>query len=127
MSMPGKQTIENLIFNLAIIAAVIVLIFSVYNAYNYLMIVLRSVMAFIIIYSLGKGLMRIYFKFAPPPPEKRSTIDIILGDLSQREDNAEKTIPGQINADIKNGLQDPDNKAEIVKRMGLGEESEVLD
>lgn len=139
MTLPHKKKVESWIFNTASVASGIVLAFSIINGYNFLPTILRTVLSFFFIFFLGKGLMILWEKISPPPPKKElrygSTIDVILGNLNaggirasaefpDSEDNEEddRPIPGQINKDIKRGLPDAAAKADIIRKMGWGEE-----
>lgn len=141
MTLPEKQSLESIVVKLAVIAAGVVLLFSVINGYTILMISLRTFFSFFFIYFLGTSFIRLWEKLSPQPPEEASygsKIDIILGDISALENSLEgrsidqediatgtgtygRIIPGQINIDMQNGLADAKNKAEIVRRMGLEE------
>lgn len=147
MTLPRKQTVESWIFNTATVAAGIVLAFSVFNGYSFLPAIFRTMTAFFLIFLLGKGLLGLWEKISPPPPKNEphygSTIDVILGNFNAKgigtstlfpgsEDDEEEAqdltveykrpIPGQINKDIKSGLQDAGAKAEIVRKMGWEED-----
>lgn len=137
MSLQTKRKIEELFLKLAFVTGAIVLLFSILGGYPYFIIVLRTLLSFLVIVFLGKVFGNIWGKVSPPPPKKvdkfQSTIDFLLGDEivdslnKQKEENHEASLAGQINADMKNGLQDAGTKAEIVRRMGWGEEKEVQD
>ncbi|RNC29545.1 MAG: hypothetical protein AWM53_00543 [Candidatus Dichloromethanomonas elyunquensis] len=140
MTLTGKHSLESFIFYLSLAAGGVVLLFSVSNGYSFFMILIRTVLSFFLIYFLGNGLLTLWEKFSPPLPKKevnfRSTIDVILSDLNARgmkgstynaggsvvESEDKEQLPGQISKDMKNGLQDAGTKAEIVRRMGWGEE-----
>ncbi|NLI92205.1 MAG: hypothetical protein GX434_08390 [Peptococcaceae bacterium] len=156
MTLPGKQSVESFLFNLSLAAGGVVLLFSVFNGYTFMMIVIRTALSFFFMFFLGKGFLVLWDKFSPPPVKKEpnygSAIDVLLGDInakgmkgtlynsggiisedvekSPEEQNEEPvsagtyggSIPGQISMDMKNGLQDAGTKAEIVRRMGWGEE-----
>lgn len=138
MTLPKKLSLESFLVKLALAAAGLVLLFSVLGGYSLLMISLRGVFAFFLIYLLGKGLLRLWEKSSPPPSEINvsSRIDVILGDIAALESELDhdfdyqahsaagtygRIIPGQINAGLQNGLPDVEKQAEIVRRMGLEE------
>lgn len=137
MSIPAKQSIENLLFNLGCAIALLVLILSVYNGYSILMIALRTLLAFVVIYAIGRAAVIFWTKVSPPPvaagTERRPVLDVVLGDpheddLEDSTDTTEQTggalrqaYAGQINTGMKDGLKDSASKAEIGRRMGLEE------
>jgi len=127
MSVSGKKTMDNLFFKLALLTGVVVLSFSVFNKHYPLMIILRTVIAFLIIFILGRVLTLIWTKLSIPDNKdtdkntssdnKSSRIDFVLGDFG------EQNMPGQINRSMTDGTPDAKTKAEITKKMGLdGEE-----
>jgi hypothetical protein len=137
MVWPEKESIESLIYKLAILAAGSVLVLSIYNGYHFLLIILRTIAAFLIIYFLGKGLMAVWDSLSPPPAEPTfSKIDVLLGDQILNDENGnldvaedegtfspgsyQGTLPGQINANLKNKLSDAEQKAQIAQKMGWG-------
>lgn len=138
--MPLKQKLELFLFRLSLLAGGTVLLFSILNGYHFLIIMLRTVLSFLFIYSLGKGLIELWQRILPPPRKEnryRPRVDVILGDVNSNEINPEdgkeeyradvantysRVVPGQVNIDMKNELEDAENKAEIVRRMGWGEE-----
>lgn len=146
MRLPNKQTIESFFYKLALLVGGIACLFAVFNGYGYLMIIFRTAFSFFFIYYLGKILMGLWNKITPKKRlDYHTTIDVILGDHSSegkqnevalKEEGEEKTskenkvlteayagvIPGQINADMKNGLQDSELKDELGKKMGLEKE-----
>lgn len=148
MALPDKQSIESFIIKLSVITGGVVLLFSVLNGYQFQMIMVRTILSFLFMFLLGKGFIILWEKLSPPRSEKKKdyfpTIDVTLGDhetlsIPSKEDgNAINTtnkddetapsgtysgaIPGQINIDMTNGLQDSENKAEIVRRMGWEKE-----
>ena len=139
MTLPEKLSLESFIVKLAMAAAGLVLLFSVFNGYVLLTITLRSVFSFFLIYFLGISLLRLWEKFSPqPPPENNvsSKIDVILGDIAALENELDlsfdhqgrttagtygRIIPGQINPDMQKVLTDVEKQAEFVRRMGLEE------
>jgi hypothetical protein len=126
-----KSKLEDLLFKLSIITGAVVLLLSILNGYQLLMIILRTILSSSFIYVIGKGFLRLWEKISLPPQEGsldyRSKIDILLGDSQLNDEQStptdqEITIPGQINPNMKNELQDAKNKAEMVRKMGWEEE-----
>ena len=136
--MPLKRKLENFLLKLSLLAGGIVLLFSILNGYSFLMILLRAALSFLFIYFLGRGLMELGERILPPSLQQEeeypSMVDVFLGDINSKGVNQaegltntySRIIPGQVNIDMKNELEDAKNKAEIVRRMGWGEE-EVSD
>ncbi len=123
--MSGKQTFEEFFFKLAVLTGVVVLLFSVFNKYDIIMIILRPILAFLVIFILGKSFIYIWEKLSSPNGKKNQStkIDYVSGEIntygSKQEDRQkEEHVPGQINSCIKDGLPDADTKAEMVRKMG---------
>jgi hypothetical protein len=137
MAEPEKKLEQNA-FRLSVISAGIVLVFSIFNGYRYPAIILRTVLAFLFIYLLGKGLILLWNKVSPPVKEEKSPskIDIFLGDAESQDESApdktgqpadnllslKKRVPGQINNQIMDDLPDAAVRAEIVRKMGWGDD-----
>ncbi|RJE48747.1 MULTISPECIES: hypothetical protein [unclassified Dehalobacter] len=133
-----ERKLEKNAFRLSVISAGIVLVFSIFNGYRYPAIILRTALAFLFIYLLGKGLILLWNKVSPPVKEERppSKIDIFLGDMESQDENApnktgqpaesllslKKRVPGQINNQIMDHLPDAAARAEIVRKMGWGDD-----
>ncbi len=103
MPLPGKQRIESWILKLSILTSGVVLLLSIFNGYEFWMIILRTVLSFVLLYFLAKGLMILWDKISPPAPEKSnygSTIDVIISDLNNRRVNT---------SHIEKSLQDQDD------------------
>jgi hypothetical protein len=151
MSLPKKQSLESFVFILSLLAGGIVLIFSILNSNDYFRIGIHAVLSFVLMYFLCNGLLVLWEKISPPPPPKETdaaaAVDILLGDLGaedfglshiSQEDKSKNlsrqssapaalkayrgSTPGQINPDMKNGMPDAETQAEMVRRMGWGEE-----
>ena len=131
--MPGKQTWVNFFYRLGLLSALIVLLFSIVNQYSILMIVARTVLSFFVIYFLGMIYISILERFSDhnqvsdKAKSNERNIDYVLGELNASEKTQENTpeesiLPGQINTGMKDGLPDIDTQAEIIKKMGWGQE-----
>lgn len=140
-----EQSFNKFLIWFSLAAAVITLGFSALNAYGFPAIVIRAILAYAFIYVLGKGLCALWKKFTPPPPaeedDRSSKIDIILGEIngpeserhhdsqekpqnSRSSNNTNTAYPGQINNAVIDGLTDNAVKAEIVRKMGWGDNDE---
>ncbi|HHV65662.1 MAG TPA: hypothetical protein GXX46_11450 [Peptococcaceae bacterium] len=134
MARPKQETLESLTYLLALLAAGVVLLFSVLNRYHFLAIIFRTMAAFFLLYFLGQGLLAIWNNVSPRPVEPvKDKVDVLLDQLKTftedgsnkevQEDTSfsldiyKKNIPGQINTDLTDKL--PDSKqAELAKKMG---------
>lgn len=151
MILPNKEEIEKIFYQLALVAGAVVLLFSVLNGYKLINILLRTALAFVLMYSLGKVLLAIWQAISPPPEkglDYSSVLDILIGDESDTliegneaqqfpskeeqkmpedqeagdEDDDSRLIPGQIRNDIKEKLVDGSKaRAEIARKMGWEE------
>ncbi|MCM1567366.1 MAG: hypothetical protein NC238_15780 [Dehalobacter sp.] len=134
----SDKKLEKNAFRLSVVSAGIVLVFSIFNGYRYPAIILRTVLAFIFIYLLGKGLILLWNGAAPPAKEEKpsSRIDIFLGDTESQDKNAphetgqpkeslqslKKQVPGQITNQMMDHLPDAAARAEIVRKMGWSDD-----
>ncbi|UWG98342.1 hypothetical protein LPY66_05935 [Dehalobacter sp. DCM] len=130
-----EQTFNTYLIRISVAAAIIALLFSAFNGYDYVAIILRTILSFAFIYILGKGLGALWKKFESPPPvveedNRSAKIDILLGEINELENEikaaqnqSSAVYPGQINNAVIDGLSDTAKKAEIVRKMGWGEDA----
>ncbi|ADY54979.1 hypothetical protein Sgly_0616 [Syntrophobotulus glycolicus DSM 8271] len=97
-------------------------------------VLLRAVVAFAVILILCKALLFVWKAISPKQSaegkEKNSRFDIIVGENTSMEQLAATALPkqgvaGQINFDEETGMPDPQTQADIIKKMGWGEEDHV--
>ena len=138
MTILHKWKVENLFYKLALAAAMVVFIISILDGFGFISIIFRSALAFFAIYLLGQGLLLLWQSISPPPKKEGNNagryFDMLVGedDFTNNEDKSDKSkdghmegLPGQVRKDIINGLpDDADTKAEMVRRMGWGENQE---
>jgi len=149
MALPEKESLEKLkikkfFFILALLMGAIALGFSIFNQYSFYMIIFRTVLSFLIVFFLGKGMALLWEKlFSPPKKELLNKVDVLLDELNSIS-NQEKSLqpqelsleskisdpglqatgfPGQVNSGMKDGLPDAEVQAEIVRKMGWGKDS----
>jgi len=136
MILPNKQEIENILYQLALGVGAVVLLCSILNGYGLLNIILRTALAFVLMYFLGRGLLTVWQAISPPPKKRldySSALDILIGDDSDPlleenekninfpadeeqeqsedqetayEDDNSRLFPGQIRNDLKEDLED---------------------
>ncbi|NLM20981.1 MAG: hypothetical protein GX207_04445 [Peptococcaceae bacterium] len=125
--MYGEHTWKGIFYWLALGTAMLVMLFSVYNKYSFLVISLRTIIGFLIIYFLGIVLHHIWniMDVTQNPPQEQNRIDYILGEIHaperQERKEQENIFPGQINKEMKDGIPDTDTQVELAKKMGWGE------
>ncbi|MDR3271363.1 MAG: hypothetical protein LBT32_07665 [Peptococcaceae bacterium] len=126
--------------NLAIGLAIIVGILSWRSGVNVFWLIVRMVLAFITFYLLCYGSLTLFLKTAPPAEETEEEqgrlLDVVVGEGEKGVSSPEpeipasgiglyKTSPGQVKPDLLKGLPDPKQQADIVRRMGWGDEEEA--
>lgn len=137
-----EQNFNKYIMRFSLAAAAIALIFSALNGYDYPAVFLRTILAFAFITVLGRGLGALWKNFSPPPvheDNRTANIDIVLDESNEPESdrdlllqgisydasvkrNTNTAYPGQINNAVIDGLTDNVTKAEIVRKMGWGDD-----
>lgn len=139
MTVPNWSKIESFFYKLALGSGIIVLLFSFLNGYGFLYIIFRTALAFILIYFLGQGLLKLWQSITPVQQQGgqylSQFVDVMVGDdLDVSENNEEvasagakqgEDLPGQVRINIKKDLPEDDKtKAEMVRRMGWQESQE---
>lgn len=139
MTVPNWSKIESLFYKLALGSGIIVLIFSIINGYGFLYIIFRTALAFILIYFLGQGLLKLWQSITPTHKQQGQSlsqfIDVMVGEdlisendeevVSKGANQKSEGLPGQIRIDLKKDLPEDDKtKAEMVRRMGWQESQE---
>lgn len=123
-----KRKLETQILGLSVMISLLILLLSFLNGYSLTATALRAVFSLGTIYILGKGLLFLWIKVFPeekPKAPKPVQIDFIVDgnpvpDLAPGE--RQGRLPGQINLDKDLGIESAGKKAEIIRRMGWGEE-----
>lgn len=132
------QKLETIIFRLAMVTGIIVAGLSFYHKFFFLVIILRGMISFLLIYLLGFGLIFLWQKASPEPdsPKKddqkgESSIDFLVGEdppsSNTTEQSNEQTmahdakLAGQINLESLNKLVDAQAQAEIVENIVRGD------
>lgn len=134
MLFPDKQKLELFSFRLSLATGALVAFLGILKGVNLMLVVLRSIVSMAVIYLLCQGCFFLWEMISPPEKypdtDKKSTLDVLLGadtnegkdDLKGDNAKGEKPVPGQINLEVKDGRPDAKNQAEIVKKMGWGDE-----
>lgn len=98
------------------------------------MIVLRSILAFILIYGLSELFLKLFERTSiqtdQPDQSVGALLDIAVGqdeeNVSMPVDSSERSpgtapLAGQVSGGLAQGIPDAEKQAEIVRRMGWGE------
>lgn len=143
MMLPNQPMMERFFYKLSLAAALGVLVFSVWNGYGFIYIIVRTALAFIFIYFVGQALLKLWQSISPSPHTRGHQsryFDVFVGEdndkLKDRQatdkenslspeninHNAQKLaegLPGQVRMDLKKDLQqDHTTKEEMARRMG---------
>ena len=68
---PNQLNIQRFFYKLSLGAAISVLLFSILNGYGFIYIIIRTALAFIVIYYLGQGLLVVWQSISPSRSEER--------------------------------------------------------
>ena len=119
---------------LALIISCIVVSLSWLNAVSIPDLIIRAGVSFGVMYLLLAGTLSLYERTAPeePPDEVQSSdpgrgglIDISVGDDELQIPRVHDTkFAGQVDPGLSGGIADGERQAEIVRRMGWGDERE---
>jgi hypothetical protein len=119
---------------LSLVTTLIVVLLSWFNAIKLFDIIVRAGVSFGVMFLLLTGTLRLFAKTAFPEPESDQPSSAQgsggLIDFSVGEDEDEllkptiedKRFPGQVDKDLSDWLPDSKKQAEIVRRMGWGDE-----
>ena len=135
---PNQLNIQRFFYKLSLGAAISVLLFSILNGYGFIYIIIRTALAFIVIYYLGQGLLVVWQSISPSPHQagqySSQYFEAVVGEEIELKSIEKATLstekrpedfPGQIRMNIKDDLQeDANTKAELVRRMGWEDSKE---
>lgn len=121
------------IFRLSLGIALIVALLSWVNGLRFFDVAVRSGVSFGVIFLLLSSILMVFQKTALPVPESEPSgkvsgrggiIDFSVGDEVPTSKTDEELFPGQVDPNLSLGLTDHKRKADIVRRMGWGDDGE---
>lgn len=131
------QKLESINFCLALVTGILVAGLGIYHGFSLLMIIIRGIGSFLLIYLLGWVLILLWEKISSPSdapgkknPGKESSFDFLVGDDltdgTSPSENNKQTIndnkpAGQINMETISQMADEKAQAEILEKMVQGE------
>ncbi len=131
------QKLESINFCLALVTGILVAGLGIYHGFSLLMIIIRVIGSFLLIYLLGWVLILLWEKISSPSdapgkknPGKESSFDFLVGDDltdgTSPSENNKQTIndnkpAGQINMETISQMADEKAQAEILEKMVQGE------
>lgn len=120
-------------FRLSLVTTLIVVLLSWINGVRSFDLIVRSGISFGVMFFLTSAILSLFERTALVPPqdspadsalERGVMLDVAIGDdepLSSQVQDA--GFPGQVDPGLSIGLPDSERQAEIVRRMGWGDEA----
>ncbi len=126
-------------WRLAVAASLLVAILAAVGGAGLIRTVMRTAIAWLVIYGLAWASIKLFEQTASPPRLERAgrRIDVAVGleddgvlagnegepDIEvEMKKQAKGDLPGQVNPELAGGLGDSEKQAEIVRRMGWGQQ-----
>jgi hypothetical protein len=115
------ETLRVWTWYLSLLAMGFVSLISYLGGFTFLHIVLRSILAFALIYGMSEISFYLFEKTSLPlDNEVGALLDIAVGQEDLLYNLGQTPLPGQVNKELAYGLPSAEKQAEIVRRMGWG-------
>lgn len=135
MAVQNSEFFQVWILRLALVTTIIVVLLSWINAVKIFDLIVRAGVSFGVMYFLMVGTLSLFERTAPQKPQDEQTssddgrggvIDFSVGDDELQPLPPQDTrLAGQVDPFLSTGLPDGEQQAEIVRRMGWGDEKEL--
>jgi hypothetical protein len=135
MAVKNTEVFQVWALRLSLATTIIVVLLSWINAVRIFDLIVRAGISFGVMYLLTAGILSLFERTASAPPQESHSnavsergvlLDVAVGDdeLLRSQVQDERFPPGQVDPRLSTGLPDSERQAEIVRRMGWGDEAE---